>query len=40
MVSASVTEPVTIQVHPTVVHLDESILFVQLREEGGIDNAH
>jgi hypothetical protein len=39
MASGTVVEPITIQVQPGVVHLDESKLFVQLGENGGGDSA-
>jgi hypothetical protein len=39
MASATIVEPVNIQVHHGPVHLDESRLFVQLGENGGGDSA-
>jgi hypothetical protein len=37
--SATTIEPITVQAHPDVVHLDEIKLFVQLGENGGSDSA-
>jgi hypothetical protein len=39
MVSVAVVEPVAMQAHPVVMHLDEGCLFAQLREKGGGDCA-
>jgi hypothetical protein len=39
MASAAVIEPVAAHAHPSVVHLEEGKLFVQLGENGGSDSA-
>jgi hypothetical protein len=39
MASAAVIEPVAAHAHPSVVHLDEGKLFIQLGENGGGDDA-
>jgi hypothetical protein len=39
IVSMTVAEPVAVHAHLAAVHLDESMLFVQLKEKGDIDSA-
>jgi hypothetical protein len=39
MESATVAEPFTVHTHPTAMHLNESRLFVQLKEKGDVDSA-